>query len=223
MKKLNGVVRCAVWLVVCGLLSAAAIAGCEKQPEPSERGVEEPEAPAGLSVPGPGQVFRFIDPGSGAVQTASDVGAIPEAARAQVLVFDSNAPSPPGWEHVVDLSGSHPATSVPTRGFVLRPAIAVNTAPSAVKARKAAHEVVMFSTQGCGYCKKARAYFKKHDVAHSEYDVERDAKAGPKLKELAQKAGVPVAQLQGGVPLIFIDGKPHVGFDQGKIAKLLGI
>ena len=81
----------------------------------------------------------------------------------------------------------------------------------------------MFSTQGCGYCRKARAYFNKHDVAHSEYDVERDPKAAPKLQALAKRAGVPVAQLQGGVPLIFIDGSPHVGFDQRKISKLLGL
>ena len=48
----------------------------------------------------------------------------------------------------------------------------------------------MFTTQGCGYCRKARSYFKKHNVAHSEYDVERDPKAGPRLAELAKRAGV---------------------------------
>lgn len=223
MKRVQRANQSATSVAVCLLLVALTGHGCEPSPEAVEAAVVAPTAPAGISVPGAGQVFRFIDPGDGTVKTATEVDAIPAAARGQVLVFDSKAPTPAGWEHVVDLSAAQPATSVPTRGFVLRPTIAVSAPSSGVKAKKAAHEVVMFSTQGCGYCKKARAYFKKHDVAHSEYDVERDAKAGPKLQELAKKAGVPVAQLQGGVPLIFIDGSPHVGFDQRKIAKLLGI
>jgi glutaredoxin 3 len=207
----------------CLLVIASSVIGCDRAAEPSRAPAVEPAAPVGLSVPGPGQVFRFIDPGDGAVKTATAVDAIPAPARKQVLVFDAQAPTPAGWEHVVDLSGAHPALTVPTRGFVLRPVVAVLAPGPASKARRSGHEVVMFSTQGCGYCKKARAYFDRHDVAHSEYDVERDAKAGPKLQALAKQAGVPMSQLQGGVPLIFIDGKPHVGFDQGKIAKLLGI
>ena len=207
------------------LLSALVLAfpacGATEEVRPTE--AAEPEAPPGLEVPAPGQVFRFIDPGDGSVQTASSLEGVPEAARNEVLVFDASAPTPAGWEHVADLSGVLPTQSTPTRGFVLRPSVSVVAAPATTRAKRAAHEVVMFSTQGCGFCKKASAFFKKHGVAHSEYDIERDAKAGPKLQELAKAAGVPLAQLQGGVPLIFIDGSPHVGFDRPKLAKLLGI
>ena len=209
-------------LLICAL--ALIMCRCER-PEVSEAVGEAPvAAPEPISVPGPGQVYRYLDPADGAVKTASAVEAIPEGARDSVVVFDAKVPTPPGWEQVVNLSKGTPAQTTPTQGFVLRPTIVVRSQGNATaKSKRAGHEVVMFSTQGCGYCRKARAYFKKHGVAHSEYDVERDPKAGPKLAALAKEAGVPVAQLQGGVPLIFINGKPHVGFDQAKIARLLGI
>ena len=190
-----------------------------------ERVLEAPTpapAPEGLDVPSQGQVYRFIDPTDESVKTALDIDAIPEQARQSVLVFDPKAPTPAGWEHVVDVSKALPTRSVPQQGFVLRPAIAPISA-SSVTPKQKGHEVVMFSTQGCGFCTKARTYFKKNKVAFSEFDVERDANAGPKLKEMANAAKVPLAQLQGGVPLIFINGEPHVGFDKRKIGRLLGI
>ena len=211
----------ALWLAFS--LSLLAVGGCQAGQDARVEEPAEPAAPAALEAPTAGQVFRFIDPATGKVGTSATFEAIPESARTQVLVFDASAPTPAGWEHVADLSGELPAKTAPTRGFVLRPTGVVDQPASTTKASKAPHRVVMFSTQGCGYCKKARAFFDKHGVAHSEYDVERDPKAAPKLQELAKEAGVPVAQLQGGVPLIFINGAPHVGFDQAKISRLLGI
>ena len=209
------------------LVMAMALAlgpGCD--PPPVEREAPAaPTAPVAVEVPGEGQVYRYVDPADGQVKTASAVDSIPESARSSVLVFDPASPTPAGWEHVADLAAGLPAQTVPTQGFFLKPTVAA-PAPSAKAAaakKGGAHEVVMFSTQGCGYCTKARRFFKKHAVAHSEYDVERDPKAGPKLAELAKRAGVPLSQLQGGVPLIFINGTPHMGFDQGKISGLLGI
>jgi glutaredoxin 3 len=215
----RGAARSAL-VLLCAVGGLACDPSVEEAPAPSA----PPAAPAPLAVPGDGQVYRYVDPSDGAVKTAASVEGIPESARGAVVVFDAAAPTPPGWEHVVNLTGGAAAETVPTQGFVLRPSVVI-APPSAVasKAAKRGHDVVMFSTQGCGYCRKARAFFKKHGVAHSEYDVERDPKAGPKLAELAKRAGVPTSQLQGGVPLIFIDGTPHVGFDKGKVARLLGI
>lgn len=213
---------CGKWHVIA-MLCAALCGGCDPAAETSTAPATPPAEPAALTVPSDGQVFRYVDPADGAVKTATDIDAIPESTRASVLVFDAKFPTPAGWEHVVDLTGAIPAQSTPTRGFMLRPSVTIAPPTAAKASSRKGHEVVMFSTQGCGYCRKARSYFKKHKVAHSEYDLERDPKAGPKLAELAQRAGVPASQLQGGVPLIFIDGTPHVGFDQGKIARLLGI
>ena len=198
------------------------MAGCTAKGERPIPEIAPPEAPPALTAPAEGQVFRYVDPSDGVVKTASTVEAIPEGARKAVLVFDATAPTPPGWEHVADLTIT-PATTVPTQGYTLRPTVVVPPQSAPSKATRKAAEVVMFSTQSCGYCRKARQFFDKNGVAHSEYDIERDPKAAGKLGELAKAAGVPVSQLQGGVPLIFINGTPHVGFDQAKIGKLLGI
>jgi glutaredoxin 3 len=176
-------------------------------------------------------VYRYVDPATGMAKTSLDVETIPEGVRKEVVVFDAAAPTPAGWEHVVDLSQGLPTTTVPTRGFVLKtrvaakqpsPQAAGKTLSAVPTARVGAHEVVMFTTQGCGYCRKARKYFANKGIPYSEFDVERDPQARPKLTAMAQRAGVPSNQLQG-VPIIFIDGQPLVGFDQGQVGRLLGI
>jgi len=207
--------------VAAGLCAALWLACDRSSPERPE--AAPPLAPAALTVLAEGQTFRYVDPADGAVKTATTVDAIPEAARGSVLVYDPKFPTPAGWEHVANVRADGPVQTLPTQGFLLRPTVLLQGPTAATATTRRGHEVVMFTTQGCGYCRKARAYFKEHDVAHSEYDVERDPKAGPKLAELAKRAGVPASKLQGGVPLIFIDGTPHVGFDKGKIARLLGI
>ena len=65
-------------------------------------------------------------------------------------------------------------------------------------------EVVMYTTQTCGYCIKARAYLQARDVAWKERDIETSADAEREWKALG---GV-------GTPLIVINGKPFTGFAQ---------
>ena len=38
-------------------------------------------------------------------------------------------------------------------------------------------KVVMYSTDWCGYCKKAREYFRSQKIALVEYDIEKDPRA----------------------------------------------
>ena len=74
--------------------------------------------------------------------------------------------------------------------------------------------VIIYSTPTCGYCKAAKEYFKKHNIEYTEYDVAGDT---AKAQEMIEKSG------QMGVPVIYIDDEMLIGFDQQKIAKLLGI
>lgn len=60
----------------------------------------------------------------------------------------------------------------------------------------------------------AKDYFKANNVAYTEYDVATDL---DKRKEMVEKSG------QMGVPVIVIGDELSVGFDQSKIAKLLGL
>jgi glutaredoxin 3 len=74
--------------------------------------------------------------------------------------------------------------------------------------------VKVYSTPWCAYCKKAKEYFAAHNIAFTESDVSTDEKA---RDEMISKSG------QLGVPVIDIDGKITVGFDQDRLAELLGI
>lgn len=75
-------------------------------------------------------------------------------------------------------------------------------------------KVEIYSTPFCSYCKMAKEYFKKNDIAYTEYDVAADA---VRRKEMVEKTH------QMGVPVIVIDGKIVVGFDKAKINQLLDL
>lgn len=73
-------------------------------------------------------------------------------------------------------------------------------------------KVIIYSTPACVYCKLAKKYFEQNSIAYTEYDVASNAVA---REEMIQKTG------QLGVPVIDINGKIVIGFDQGQIKELL--
>jgi len=78
-------------------------------------------------------------------------------------------------------------------------------------AEQSAHEVVMYAVPNCGYCRKARQYFAKHDIDYVEYDVNKSSK---RLKEFRRLGG-------RGTPLILIDGRKIHGFNTRAIEAAL--
>ena len=74
--------------------------------------------------------------------------------------------------------------------------------------------VLVFTTQTCPWCVRVKEYLRERQVTFREIDVSRSASAA---RDLVRKTG------QTGVPVVEIDGKPIVGFDRGKIDKLLGL
>lgn len=75
-------------------------------------------------------------------------------------------------------------------------------------------QVTVYSTPTCPYCKLVKKFLTKHDVAFADIDVSADAKAA---EAMIKKTG------QLGVPVVDIDGKTIVGFDEEKLKKALGI
>ena len=65
-------------------------------------------------------------------------------------------------------------------------------------------KVIMYSASWCGYCKKARKYFKKNRIAFTEYDVEKNEKARKKYKKLGAT----------GFPVILVGKKRMNGFSE---------
>jgi len=215
------------------LLSLFALftTACSKAPEDAPPQVAATPAPLVIQAaevdPGAASIiWRYVDPQSGEVASASAFDAIPAPARRQVVVYDPRHEPPPGWDYVADLSNGLPATAQPIANFrfTTRSGVAdiVREPASGRLEPIAAREVIMFSTQGCGYCNKARKYLAANKIPFTELDLEEDPKAGPRLQSLGQKAGLSPRDLQG-VPILFIDGRPMVGWDERQVAKLLGL
>ncbi len=76
------------------------------------------------------------------------------------------------------------------------------------------HRVLVFTTPTCPWCQRAKGYLRSQGVPFKEIDVSRDQKAAA---DLVRRTG------RIGVPVIEIDGRPIVGFDQPQIDRLLGL
>ena len=75
-----------------------------------------------------------------------------------------------------------------------------------------ADKIIIYGTSHCPWCHKARDFLTTNKVKFSDINVEEDEKA---KKEMIKKSG------QLGVPVIDINGKIIVGFDEKTIRKLL--
>ena len=75
-------------------------------------------------------------------------------------------------------------------------------------------QVTIYSTPSCVYCKMAKEFFTKNNVAYEEHDVASDQKAREDMVNKTHQLGVPVIQ---------IDDNIVIGFDQKTIEDLLGL
>ena len=92
-------------------------------------------------------------------------------------------------------------------GFALCSIVASGAIAAPSKGDKKAPEVIMYATQTCGYCVKARNYFKSRNVTWDERDIERSEAAHKEWVALGGK----------GTPLILIEGKPFTGFAEASL------
>jgi glutaredoxin 3 len=72
--------------------------------------------------------------------------------------------------------------------------------------------VTIYTTPTCGYCTKAKQYFRENKVPFTEHNVARDLR---RADEMVRKSG------QMGVPVIDVHGKIIVGFNQPEIERAL--
>jgi glutaredoxin-like YruB-family protein len=76
------------------------------------------------------------------------------------------------------------------------------------------HRVIVFSSPTCAWCTRAKTYLSGRGVPFRDVDVSRDPAAA---RDLVRRTG------QMGVPVIEIDGRSIVGFDQALIDSALGL
>ncbi len=70
------------------------------------------------------------------------------------------------------------------------------------------NQITIYTTPTCHFCHMAKDYFKSKDLKYEEVDLVKHPERG---QEVIQKSG------QLAVPVIEINGKIVVGFDQEKI------
>ena len=75
-------------------------------------------------------------------------------------------------------------------------------------------KVKIYSTPTCPFCKRAKAFFKEHNIEYEDINVAEDEKA---RDEMVEKSG------QMGVPVIEIGDKIIVGFDEQELKKTLKV
>lgn len=75
-------------------------------------------------------------------------------------------------------------------------------------------KVIVYSTSTCPWCVKTKQFLKENNIEFEDIDVSSNEE---KAKEMIEKSG------QMGVPVIDIDGKIIVGFNQPEIKKALNL
>jgi glutaredoxin 3 len=76
------------------------------------------------------------------------------------------------------------------------------------------HKVTIYTTPTCVYCKMAKEFFTKNNVAYEEKNVATDLKAREDMLEKSQQLGVPVIE---------VDDSIIIGFDQRNLEIALGL
>jgi glutaredoxin-like YruB-family protein len=74
--------------------------------------------------------------------------------------------------------------------------------------------VTIYSTPTCGYCNLAKEFMKAKGVQYTEHNVAADLE---KRKEMIELTG------QMGVPVLKIDDAIMVGYDEARLAEVLGV
>jgi glutaredoxin-like YruB-family protein len=75
-------------------------------------------------------------------------------------------------------------------------------------------KVIVFSTPTCSWCRKLKSYLKENKIRFRDVDISRDPRAA---QDMFRKTK------QQGVPQMWVNNIPVVGFDKQKIDKLLEI
>jgi len=80
-------------------------------------------------------------------------------------------------------------------------------------------EFKIYSTPTCGYCHMLKEWLTEKKVAFTDINVAADPARGVEMIQKTGQMGVPVSVIS------FEDGKEEVilGFDQERIAKILGL
>lgn len=78
------------------------------------------------------------------------------------------------------------------------------------KRAAASRKVILYSTTWCGYCTRARNFFRKNNIPFTEYDVEKSARGKRDYQKLNGR----------GVPIILVGKRRLNGFNKSSFLAL---
>lgn len=76
-------------------------------------------------------------------------------------------------------------------------------------------DVIMYCTNWCPACRRARAYFKHHGVNFTEINITQDREAAMRIREWTGGSET--------TPIFDVDGKIIINFRRAELSELLGI
>ena len=107
--------------------------------------------------------------------------------------------------------GDRPPAGAQSSTVMVEPNVYAGTgADGRATTSRQAHTVVLYSTAWCGYCRKARNYFRTNNIEFAEYDVEKTLKGKRDYKRLGAR----------GVPIILVGKKRLNGFSRAAFENL---
>ena len=163
-------------------------------------------------------LFSYVD-AHGRIAATSNPDEVPEGVRARVLVVDLTKTPEQRQAHryafFADLTAKDPEGRFPVSVVSRYDAARGANVPAAMPPPEGA--VVVYSAVWCGYCKKAMAWMKEHEVPFIERDVEKTPGAAAELAGKLKAAGIP----GGGVPVTDWGGSVVVGYDLAAFQRLL--
>lgn len=105
----------------------------------------------------------------------------------------------------------HYSDSPPPAAKSMQLKLQTHTGPVQVSQSSGADSgVTMYSTEWCGVCKRAKAFFKQNGVPFREWDVEKSDYGAARFKQLGGS----------GVPVITVGPDKMMGFDASRFMAL---
>ncbi len=167
----------------------------------------------------------------GSFLTVEKVDEVPEAARGQVIVTDTQL-SPEQRQstkilYIADLNearedGTYPCRPVSRfkfeRDLLREPGQSSTALPEQCQqlAPSPQDRILLYSASWCGVCKTAAQFLRQQAIPFEEKDIEKDPVAQVELSCKALKSGKRI----NGVPVIDIAGTLLLGFDRDDILRL---
>ncbi len=196
------------------------LAGCPKA-EPATKGSEPAEPPPPIQVRKDAKemVFSYSSDGK-KFETATTIDAIPEDARAAVVVTDltlsPEARQSGRYVYVADLRKARDDGTYPV-AIASRYGLEAKITGTSSTAGDTGHQVVVYSASWCGVCKKAKRLLDQWGVHYVDKDIEASRMAQQELAQKAAAAGI----RPSGVPVIDVGGVLLQGLDEGTLKSVL--